>query len=193
MTSYKKQELLNLHGDLGSPPIFLGSPPVLGGVGVAHLCSFQCFALFVFALCLVCQMLAVSLHCPKCWQCLYIVSNVGSVSTLSQMLAVSLHCLKCWQCLYIVPNVGSVSTLSQMLAVSLYCLYIVHFWPALRFSLTDGSNYWIKFDGRFTCNIVLKVRCISFHCLLCHKWPWSGYLYACIRWKQQDEKSFSMN
>ena len=164
MTSYKKQELLNLHGDLGSPPIFLGSPPVLGGVGVAHLCSLQCFALFVFALCLVCQMLAVYLHCPKCGQCLYIVSNVGSVSTLSQILA-----------------------------VSLYCLYIVHFWPALRFSLTDDSNYWFKFDGRFTCNVFLKVRCISFHCLLCHKWPWSGYLYACIRWKQQDEKSFSMN
>jgi hypothetical protein len=39
--SYKKQELLTLRENLGSPPVF-------GGIHVAHLLGFRCFVLFCF-------------------------------------------------------------------------------------------------------------------------------------------------
>ena len=61
--SYKKQELLTLRENLGSPPVF-------GGVHVAHLLGFLCFVLFcfvlfVFVMCLVYSMLSVTLDCPS--------------------------------------------------------------------------------------------------------------------------------
>ena len=59
--SYKRQELLTLCEHMGSPPVF-------GGVRVAHLFfSFLCVVFFVLsgiALCSVYPMLPVSLDCP---------------------------------------------------------------------------------------------------------------------------------
>ena len=56
----KKEELLILHEDMGSPPVF-------SGFCVAHIFSFcgvLCFcALFVLVLYLVCPILTVSLEC----------------------------------------------------------------------------------------------------------------------------------
>jgi hypothetical protein len=57
--SYKKQEQLIIRRHLGSLH-------VLGRVRVAHDFSLLCcvFALFVYVLCIVCPMLAVSQDCP---------------------------------------------------------------------------------------------------------------------------------
>jgi len=54
--SYKKQKLLTLHNHLGSPPVF-------GGVGVAHLFSFLC--------------------CVFCFVCLLPVSCVPNIASCS--------------------------------------------------------------------------------------------------------------
>jgi len=56
--SCKRKELLTLREHLGSPPVF-------GGVRIAHLICLLCSvaSLFVFVMCLVCPMLPVSLVC----------------------------------------------------------------------------------------------------------------------------------
>jgi len=68
----KKKKLLTL-------PDHLGSPPVFGGVYVAHLLSFMCcvFCFVCIILYLVCPMLPVSLDCPFLItpQCLFISSE----------------------------------------------------------------------------------------------------------------------
>ena len=56
VVSYKKQELLTFREHQGSPPVF-------GGIHVAHLFNFLSGVLFVFVLCLVYPMLPVSLDC----------------------------------------------------------------------------------------------------------------------------------
>ena len=53
---FKKQELPTFLEHLGSPLIF--------GVAPVHLFNFLYCVLFVFVLCLVCQLLRVSLDCP---------------------------------------------------------------------------------------------------------------------------------
>ena len=95
----------------------LGSLPIFGGVSVAHLFNFLCrvaFCVFlVVVLCLVCQMLSVSLYCLCPVSC---VPNVVSVFVLSSSCVL---CAKCCQCLCIVFVLCLVC---QMLPVSLDCL-----------------------------------------------------------------------
>ena len=79
-------------------PEKLGSTQVFGGFHVFHLFSFLCCVvlcfcvLFVFVLCLVCQMLPMSLDCLRPVSCL---SNVANVSGLSSSCVLPVKCCQC--------------------------------------------------------------------------------------------------
>ena len=107
--SNKKQELLTLHEHLGSPPVFCE-------VRLAHLFSFLCY---VFV-------------------CLYLVSCVPNIASVSVL---SLSCVLCSQCCQCLCIVFVLLLVFPMLPVSLDCPFLI---APLVFSNIYYSNIGLQ-------------------------------------------------